>query len=206
MSTAPDVPGDPEEPRPAARPAQSWLLLGGVILVLVVIWRVTPLAKLLDRAYLADLARSIAAAPSAPALVVAAYVVLGLVLFPLTPLVAATAIIFDPARAFGVCLVGALSSAALGYAVGRLVARRRPRWVEAKRFAPLRARLQRRGLLAMAITRLLPAGNFTIANVLAGAIGIPFRDFIVGNGIGLLPGLSAFTLLAHKLRALGWLA
>jgi len=190
--------------RPAARSASSWLLLGVVVLVLIAIWRLTPVARLLDRAYLGQLARTIAAAPAAPLLAVGAYVFLLLVLFPLTPLLVATALVFDPLRAYAVGLAGALAASALGWVAGRIVARHRPRWIESQRFQPLRARLRRRGFLTMALTRLVPAGNFTIANVIGSAIGIPFRDFMLGNAVGLQPGLLLLTLLAHVVRRFGW--
>jgi uncharacterized membrane protein YdjX (TVP38/TMEM64 family) len=210
MSTAADDPRPPAGAGPsgdpsAPRPLRSWLLLGIVVVALLAIWRLTPLAKLLDRAYLGELARAIAATPAAPALALAAYVVLLLVLFPITPLVAVTGLVFDPGRAYVISLTGALSGAALGWVIGRLVARHRPRWIEARRFQPLRARLRHRGILTMALTRLLPAGNFTLMNVIAGAIGIRFRDFILGSAIGVQPGLLALTLLAHEVRHLGWL-
>jgi uncharacterized membrane protein YdjX (TVP38/TMEM64 family) len=205
MPDAPD--GHLQDPSPVwGRAARSWLSAGLVVLVLVAVWRLTPLATLLDRRHLADLGRALAASPWAPALVVAAYVALGLVLFPVMPLLAATALVFDPWRALGLGLAGALTSAAVGYTVGRLVGRHRPRWVEGPRFEPLRARLRRRGVVTMAVSRVLPVGNFTLANVVAGAIGIRFRDFMVGNALGLLPGLLALTLLSHRLRELGWLS
>jgi len=206
MSTAPDDPSEEgAQPRPAASPARSWLLLGVVLVVLVAIWWLTPVSKLLDRAYLGQLARTIAATPGAPALAVGAFVVLLLVLFPITPLVAAAALVFDPWRAWGISVTGALLASGLGWIAGRIVSRHRPRWIEARRFQPLRARLQRRGFVTMAVTRLLPAGNFTLANVIAGAIGIRFRDFILGNAVGMQPGMLALTLLAHEVRRLGWL-
>jgi len=206
MTVTTDGPPDPATPGAPSRSPRGWLLVGGLAVVLVAVWRFTPLATLLDRRHLAELARALAAAPTAPALVVAVYVAAGLVLFPVTPLLAVTALVFEPWRALCLGLAGALSSAAVGYAVGRIVARQRPRWIEAARFATLRARLQRRGVVAMALSRLVPVGNFTLANVVAGAIGIRFRDFMLGNGLGLLPGLLALTLLSHRLRQLGWLS
>jgi uncharacterized membrane protein YdjX (TVP38/TMEM64 family) len=50
--------------------------------------------------------------------------------------------------------------------------------------------------------RIVPAGNFSLMNMAAGAIGIPFRDFIVGNGLGMLPVLIVLTFFAGRLR--GW--
>jgi phospholipase D1/2 len=184
----------------------TWLVLSGLVVALVAVWRLTPLATLLDRRHLAELGHVVASSPTAPALVIAVYVAAGLVLFPVTLLLAATALAFEPWHALGLGLAGALASACVGYAVGRLVARRRPRWIEGPRFAPFRARLQRRGVLTMAVSRLVPVGSFTLANVVAGAIGIPFRDYLLGNGLGLLPGLIALTLLSHELRHLGWLS
>lgn len=186
-------------------PLPTWLLFAGLVVALVAVWRLTPLETLLDRRHLAELGHAVASSPAAPVLVIAVYVAAGLVLFPVTLLLAATALAFEPWHALGLGLAGALSSASVGYAVGRLVACRRPRWIEGPRFAPFRARLQRRGVLTMAVSRLVPVGNFTLANVVAGAIGIPFRDYLLGNGLGLLPGLIALTLLSHELRHLGWL-
>jgi uncharacterized membrane protein YdjX (TVP38/TMEM64 family) len=206
MSTAPDEPSEEgAQTRPAASATRSWLLLAAVVIVLVAIWRFTPVAKLLDRAYLGQLAHTIAATPGAPAIAVGAFVALLLVLFPITPLVAAAALVFDPWHAWGISVTSALLASVIGWLVGRIVARHRPRWIEARRFQPLRARLQRRGFVTMAVTRLLPAGNFTLANVIAGAIGIRFRDFILGNAVGMQPGMLALTLLAHEVRRLGWL-
>jgi uncharacterized membrane protein YdjX (TVP38/TMEM64 family) len=204
MPEAPD--GQKQDSTRPARDTRSWLVVGVVVLVLVAIWRLTPLATLLDRRHLVELGHTLAASPSAPALVIGGYVVLGLVLFPVVPLLAATALVFDPGRALVLGFVGALTSAAVGYTVGRLVGRHRPRWVEGPRFEPLRARLRRRGVVTMAVSRVVPVGSFTLANVIAGAIGIRFRDFMVGNALGLLPGLLALTLLSHQLRALGWLS
>jgi uncharacterized membrane protein YdjX (TVP38/TMEM64 family) len=52
--------------------------------------------------------------------------------------------------------------------------------------------------------RLVPVGNFTLSNVAAGAVGIPFRDYLLGNLLGMLPSLLALTLLAQHLRRIGW--
>jgi len=57
----------------------------------------------------------------------------------------------------------------------------------------------------MAAVRLVPAGNFTLANVAAGALDIPFGEYLLGNALGLLPVLLALTVLSRDLRHLGWL-
>ena len=199
--TAPPHPPPPPEPR-----APSGRLLAGLIVTgLVALWLLTPLRTLLDRRRLAELGHAVAASPVAPGLVVAVYVVGGLVLFPITPLLAATALVFTPTRALGVGLAGALSSAAVLYAIGRGVGRHRPSWLDGPRVGPLRVTLRRRGVVALTTLRLVPVGNFSVSNLVAGAIEIPLRDFLLGNALGLLPTLVALTVLARALGHLGWL-
>ena len=52
--------------------------------------------------------------------------------------------------------------------------------------------------------RLVPVGNFSLINIAAGAMGIPFRAYMLGNLLGLLPGLLLLTFFADRVRALGW--
>jgi uncharacterized membrane protein YdjX (TVP38/TMEM64 family) len=183
---------------------RSFLLFAGLAVALIAVWRVTPLAALLDRRHLAELGRAAQSSHAAPFLVFFAYVAAGLLFFPITPLLAATALLFQPWHALAIGLGGGLTSAALGHGVGRFIARRRPEWVERPRLQPLRRRLQRRGIATMATVRLVPLGSFTLSNILAGAIGIPLRDYLIGNAIGILPGVLVLTLLSHHLHQWGW--
>ena len=48
---------------------------------------------------------------------------------------------------------------------------------------------------------MLPVGNFSLINIIAGALGIPFGDYMLGNAIGLLPGVLALTMFADRLGA-----
>jgi uncharacterized membrane protein YdjX (TVP38/TMEM64 family) len=183
--------------------ARSGLVTLVVLLVgAFALWRFTPLARLVDLHRLAALGAALREHPAAPALVLATFVGGALTLFPITFLLAGTALVFPPLRAIAFGLPSALVAAAICYAIGVVVGRHRPQWVEGRRFAPLRARLRQRGVLTMATMRIGPAGNFSLMNMAAGAIGIPFRDFIVGNGLGMLPVMIFLTFFAERIR--GW--
>src|SRR5439155_2326638 len=61
----------PAPPKSPISP-RSWLVLGGLVVVLLVaLWRLTPLRTLVDARVLAAWGREIAAGPAVPALVVA---------------------------------------------------------------------------------------------------------------------------------------
>jgi phospholipase D1/2 len=187
--------------------ASPWRFVAGLAAafgVAAVLWRLTPLAALLDPRHLAALGRALREHPAAPALVLLAYVAAAGTLFPVTLLLAATALVFEPGPALALGLSGALLAAALTFGAGRVVARHRPRWLLGPRARRLRARLERRGVLTMATVRLVPIGSFSLSNVVAGALGIPFRDFMLGNALGVLPGLLLLTFGADAARRLGW--
>jgi phospholipase D1/2 len=138
----------------------------------------------------------------APVIVIAAYVLGGIVLFPVTVITAATIVTFGPVIGNIYGLAGWLVSASLGFWVGRYVGQD---WLSGfldKRFEGLRSMAQRRGLLAVLGLRVVPAAPFSIVNLFIGASGIRFSDFIVGSILGRIPGLVAFTLFAVQLQSL----
>jgi phosphatidylserine/phosphatidylglycerophosphate/cardiolipin synthase-like enzyme/uncharacterized membrane protein YdjX (TVP38/TMEM64 family) len=134
-----------------------------------------------------------------------AYALLGLAFVPITALIAATAIVFDPGRAFVYSLSGALLSAAVAYGVGRLVGSTALRHLDGPRLRKLRARLHEQAFRATVVARLLPVGNFTVINLFAGALRVPFVSFLAGNMIGMSFGIGGLTILADRL-SLVWRA
>jgi phospholipase D1/2 len=193
---------------PAARPRSSpwrflfWLL--GLLLAAVVLWRFTPLHAYANPKSLAALGRAVREHPAAPLIVLLAYLAGALTLFPVTWLVIATTLIFEPLHAFVLAIAGVVEAGAVTFGIGRLVARHRPEWLEGPRLSRLRARVQKRGVAAVISSRLMPIGNFSLYNIVAGALGIPFRDFMLGNALGVLPLLTLLTIFAGTARRLGW--
>jgi uncharacterized membrane protein YdjX (TVP38/TMEM64 family) len=117
-------------------------------------------------------------------LVVAAFVVLGLVLFPVLALIAATGLVFGPVFGPIYAMAGSLASASAGFAIGRLLGRRRVErlagpWVE--RISRI---LKRNGTLAVFLVRKIPA-PFTLVNIIVGASSISYRDFVLGTLLGM---------------------
>jgi phosphatidylserine/phosphatidylglycerophosphate/cardiolipin synthase-like enzyme/uncharacterized membrane protein YdjX (TVP38/TMEM64 family) len=200
---APDLLFETLVPEPLRRPMHRSLtgfaLIFALALAVAAAWRFTPLRQLLDPERLAAFGLTLRAHPFAPAGAIAAYLVGGLVFFPITLMLAATAIVFPPGPAIALSLAGVLASAAETYGLGRLAGRFRPGWLRGPRAARLQAQLQRRGTLAVVAARLLPVGNFSLINMTAGALGIPFGAYMLGNALGVLPGVLGLTLFADRL-------
>jgi len=187
--------------RPVRRSLFGWGVVVAAVLVLVVAWRLTPLRTLLSVDRVAALGQTLSQHPAAPFAVLATYLIATLFFFPITPLLGATALVFPAPTAFAYCMVGTLSAAMTTYGIGRLVGRFRPRWLQRPRVKRVSRQLQRRGILAVIAARMVPVGNFSLINITAGALGVRFRDYLIGNILGLLPGVLALTVFADRIGA-----
>lgn len=182
----------------------NWPLLALVtgVLGLALAWHLTPLGEAVDTATLAAWFADAVRHPMTPLAVVGVYLVAGLVAFPVTMLIAATAIAFGPWEGFAYALGGSLAGAAAGYGVGRLfgrtvVARWSTRWTR-----EVSRRLEGRGFLAVLSVRVIPVAPFTVVNVVVGAFRVPFGRFMVASLVGMAPGIAVMTLLGRRLVAL----
>lgn len=169
----------------------------GVMLVaLALLWRYAPLA---EPSSVKALFVAIAESRLAPFMVVGAFVLAGFVLFPVTVLIAATAAAFGPWFGFVYATLGALTSALATYAIGAAVGKRTLHDLLGPRLNRIRQRAAKRGVITMALLRMVPVAPFTVVNLVAGASAIPVFDYVAGTLIGMLPGLVAISAVGHQL-------
>jgi phospholipase D1/2 len=122
-------------------------------------------------------------------LIPATFIVAGFALVPVTLLVALTTAVFGPLAGAALGFAGAMSSAAAGYAAGRWLGRDFVRRIAGRRFEDLSRRLARRGTLSMLLIRLVPIAPYMVVNFAAGASPLGWRDYLLGTGLGLQPGV-----------------
>jgi phosphatidylserine/phosphatidylglycerophosphate/cardiolipin synthase-like enzyme/uncharacterized membrane protein YdjX (TVP38/TMEM64 family) len=193
----------PETPRRSEGwwAARTVAIAAGVV-ALGLLWRVTPLAGIATAEHAVGWAEGLSGRPWVAPLVVFAYVPASVVLFPRPLITLFSVVAFGPWLALMFALTGNLSAAALGYAVGRRLRRDTVRRLAGERLNRLCHAFARRGLVAIAAVRMLPLGPFTVQNVVAGAVRVDLRDFLLGTAIGMLPGVLATTVLGHELHGL----
>jgi phospholipase D1/2 len=75
------------------------------------------------------------------------------------------------------------------------------RAIAGTRLNTLSRALRQRGLLAITAIRLVPVAPFAVENVVAGAIHIRARDYLLGTFFGMLPGELASTIFGQQLQA-----
>ncbi len=139
--------------------------------------------------------------PWAPALVLAAFLVGGVVAFPVNVLILATAAVFGPWLGFAYSALGAFTSALLMYFVGAWLGKT----TLARLFGP---RLQRvldaartRGFVVVVAFRVVPVAPGTVINLGLGVSGIRTADFVAGSVVGMTPGLLLVSIVGDRLAA-----
>ena len=172
-----------------------------VLVALALAWRYTPLRELINAEALADMAEAFAESPFAPLIVVTAYVIGGLVVLPVTVMIAVTGIVFGPVLGFVYALIGVTLSAIFIYYLGRKLGRATVRRIAGKRINELSRRIAKRGLIAVVVVRMLPIAPFTIINLIAGASHIRFRHFVLGTILGMAPGTLILVLFVDRIVA-----
>lgn len=189
------------EKRPLAARSLVILVVIVALCALALAWRYTPLRDFVNAESLARVSEQFAQSPFAPLGVVVAYVVGGLVMVPVTAMIAATGIVFGPLQGFVYALVGETLAAIAIYFLGRKLGRATVRRVAGKRINALSRRIAKRGLIAVVLVRVLPVAPFTIINLIAGASHISFRDFLLGTIIGMAPGTLVLVLFVDRIVA-----
>lgn len=183
--------------------AARWLIISVAFVIAsaaVLLWRYTPLAEWADPDRVAKWMEEMRGSAWAPLIVLAAFVIGGLIMFPLTLLITATAVVFAPFVAVALSLIGALLNAVTLYLIGRGLMRQTMTHAFGTYVEKLRRALDRSGIIAVATIRMVPIAPFTLVNLAAGAIDVRLRDYVLGTLLGVLPGTVALTAFGHQLR------
>lgn len=179
----------------------AWTLALLMLTAMAAAWRFTPLREWLDVAALTEIANQLRGSGIAPFAVVAAFVVGGFLLVPVTALIVVSVLIFEPLAGFAYALVGSICSALAAYGLGSRLGRKAVRQLAGERINRVSRRLARRGLLTVLVVRVVPVAPFTVVNLVAGASHIRLRDFALGTVLGMAPGILGITLVTERAAA-----
>jgi uncharacterized membrane protein YdjX (TVP38/TMEM64 family) len=177
-------------------PAVGLVLLIGLALL----WRFTPLADLLRPDQMARRLEAIQRHHGAPFIFLVAYVLGGVVMFPVTVMSATTAIIFPPLIAASISFSGIVVSAAITHWIGARFLREWTRSALGATIKRVDEALADRGIITIAAIRMVPLAPFTLVNLAAGALGVGLRDYMLGTVLGIAPGTILVCLFGRQVR------
>jgi uncharacterized membrane protein YdjX (TVP38/TMEM64 family) len=185
----------------AYRHLMKVLLLIAGVLILAAVWRWTPAGEWLNMETALAAGEWIRRQPLSPVLVAVAYILGGLVAFPITLMIIVTVIVFGPWWGLFYALAGSTLSALVVFGTGRLLGHQVVHRFAGSLLNRLSRKLSASGLIAVITFRIVPVAPFSVINLIAGVSGIRLRDFAMGTIIGLLPGVLAIVFLADRISA-----
>ncbi|RJX31850.1 MAG: hypothetical protein C4531_06925 [Desulfurivibrio sp.] len=191
----------PAQRKPAGRELLTGITMVCLLLALAALWRWTPLGTMIDLRELFFRVKDLQNAALAPLLVICAFVVGGLVSFPVTLLIMATVVVFGPLQGFLLSFLGSMISAMAIYGLGHRLGRGPVKRLLGSRVNRVSRQLARRGILTIIVVRIIPIAPFTVINLVAGASHIRPADFLIGSGLGLAPGILLVSLLVDRIAA-----
>lgn len=189
---------------PARRGGPAWGKIATIVFsiaALAALWKLTPLAELLEANRVTQWARDFGSKWWAPLLTVLAYTPAAVTMFP-RPLITLFAVVaFGPWLGFLYAMLGIELSAWLTFVAGKRLDREAVRRVAGAKLNDIIQVLRRRGLLAITALRLVPLAPFAVEGVVAGAVRVKLWHFMLGTAIGILPGTLTSTVFGDQLTA-----
>jgi len=169
---------------------------------LALAWQYTSLRDFADVGFVSSLISHPVRSQFAPLLAIAAFVVGGLVVFPVLVLIAATAAALGPWMGFFSAGAGVLLSALTLFSIGRVLGQARLQRLLGRRAGRVQSRIIGKGVVAVAMIRMVPIAPFSIVNVVAGASKLRLRDFLLGTVLGMAPGIAVMAALGAQIADL----
>lgn len=129
------------------------------------------------------------------AVFVAVYLVCSLLVVPKGMLSIAAGLAWGLLSGAGIVVVGALLGAIAAFWVGRWLGRDAVTRLAGDQLRRLDDLVERHGVAAIVVVRLIPVIPFTVINYAAGLTAIRFGPYLIGTAIGILPGTIAYVAL-----------
>jgi uncharacterized membrane protein YdjX (TVP38/TMEM64 family) len=179
-------------------------VLGGIVaaaVLLALLWTHTPLAEWVTRENAMQLAAWCGDHWWAPVLLIAAYTPASFVMFPRWIITLTGVIAFGAIHGLIYAYIGVIIAGIATFLPGRIVDRETIRRIAGRKLKPVTIFMERKGLIAVTLVRLVPLAPFPVVNLVMGAMRVKLWHFILGTFLGMLPGMLAATVLSDQLAA-----
>lgn len=176
------------------------LLALAALVALLVAWSASPLRQWLDADRIVGGLQQLGAA-FGPVAAVLGFALACMLVVPLGFLTLVALVAFGPWLGMAATFAGALLGAVASYGLGHLLGSEVLQKLGGGRVNAVSRRLAERGLLAVAVVRIVPIAPFAIVNMVAGASHIRLRDMVLGTVLGMAPGTLAMAFFVDQIVA-----
>ncbi|MEP7205526.1 MAG: VTT domain-containing protein [Casimicrobiaceae bacterium] len=191
---------DVEEHRRKGLPWGKIAIGAVIIAALMAAWRFTPLSEFLEPKRVTAWAEHVRGTPWVAIGIVLAHIPAAITLFPRPLITLFAVIVFGPMLGLGYSLAGIMLAATVNFFIGRQMSRDRVRRLAGERLNRMSHMLRKRGILAVVAVGVVPVAPFAVEGMVAGAIRISYRDYVIGTFLAMLPGTVATSIFGDQLK------
>ncbi len=171
------------------KPILRIIIMASFLIFLSAVWRWTPLYELITIDRLSEWADSVQGNNVNLLIALAVLTVGSILMLPFTMLAVGVTLIFGPVSGFLCAMLGSFLSCSATFFIGRYILSKDIEHLLGKSYQKLKPHLQNKGIWAVMLFRNVPIAPFTVFNLAAGSLNIPYSAFILGSLIGLTPGI-----------------
>lgn len=182
---------------------KTWLKVAGWILLGVALaYGVNKLwGGMLNKDAVIDWFEGFRESPWILPLLLGIFLVAGLIGFPVNLLLVAGTVALGPWKTFGCGLLGSLLSASVAFWMGHQFGKPLLEKIARDKLRSLSNKVGKRGVLSVAVIRVVPIAPFVVINLVAGFSSLKFRTFISGSLIGMMPGMLGVVLITNQVQS-----
>lgn len=125
----------------------------------------------------------------------------GLTGISLNLLLVSATLVIGPWSAFFAGFFGSLLGAVAGFYIGKFAGQPILEKFFADHLNQLSKKIQNRGVLSVALLRLVPIAPFVVINLVAGLSKLKLRTFIGGSVLGMLPGMAGVVFVTYQAKS-----
>lgn len=125
----------------------------------------------------------------------------GLAGISLNLLLVSATLVIGPWSAFGAGFLGALLSAVAAFYLGKIAGQPILEKFFAEQLDQLSKKIQNRGVISVAVLRLVPVAPFVVINLVAGLSKLKITTFVAGSIIGMLPGMAGVVFVTSQAKS-----
>lgn len=176
----------------------------GIVLLFGILsaWLLTKLwGGVLDKEIITNYLEGFRDSPVMVPVIIVIFLVCGLITAPINILLVASTVAIGPWITFGCGLSGALLSAVMAFWAGKRLGKPLLQKIAGEKLEKVSRKLAQRGIVSIALIRLVPVAPFLVVNMVAGFSKIRFFHFFFGSILGMVPGMFAVVWMTEQVQS-----
>lgn len=125
----------------------------------------------------------------------------GLVGLSINLILISATLVIGPWAAFGCGFSGSLISAIAAFYTGKVSGRTILEKLFANRLDALTRKIRERGVISVALLRLIPIAPFVVINLVAGLSSMRLKTFVLGSCLGMIPGMLGVVFVTFQAKS-----